>query len=431
VRRAALAIAAASVPTASACGGSGDGSSAPKGAQTVKISLSDAGCDPAKVDGKAGVFHFVISNSGSSKVTELELVDRKNIILGERENIVPGISGAFSLTLQPGTYTLACTNGDMTPKAVLRVSGHPVAAPGGPTAALLQTATAGYQSYVIGEAANLRAATSEFVSALRVGNVQKAKALFGPTRLHYEAIEPVAESFGPLDPEIDARVNDVADTSSWTGFHRIEQILWVQNTTRGTGIYATKLLADVTTLYTRVQTLTYQPAQLANGAVELLNEVAPVGRRGQDPGRADRDVGPLVARRPGGDDRPGQMSGAPLGRTAEHDPVDLSARKPDGDPRIPLDAHIRLASHATNGGVRILRRGYNYTDGMDPATGELDAGLFFIAFQRDPHAQFAVLQRRLGAGDALNEYIKHTSSAVFAIPAGLAPGRYVAQGLFT
>ena len=274
MRRAVLGIAMASVVAASACGGSGAGSSAPKGAQTVKITLSDAGCDPARVSGKAGVFHFVVSNSGSSKVTELEVVDHKNIILGERENIVPGISGAFSLTLQPGAYTLACTNGDTTPKASLRVTGHPVAAPGGPTAELLQTATVGYQSYVIGEAANLRAATSEFVSALRAGNVARARALFGPTRLHYEAIEPVAESFGPLDPEIDARVNDVASASNWTGFHRIEQILWVQDTTRGTGIYATKLLADVTTLYRRVQTLTYQPAQLANGAVELLNEVA-------------------------------------------------------------------------------------------------------------------------------------------------------------
>jgi deferrochelatase/peroxidase EfeB len=125
-----------------------------------------------------------------------------------------------------------------------------------------------------------------------------------------------------------------------------------------------------------------------------------------------------------------KISGAPLGAKAEHDPVDLSARRPDGDPEIPMDAHIRLASHTTNGGVRILRRGYSYTDGIDPATGELDAGLFFVCFQRDPHAQFAALQRRLGAGDALNEYIKHTSSAVFAVPAGVAPGRYVAQGLF-
>ena len=269
-----LAIVSVSLLAASACGGSGNDSSAPKGAHTVKVTLSDAGCAPAKLTGKAGVYNFVVSNSGSSKVTELEVVNRKNIILGERENVVPGISGAFSLTLQPGTYSLNCTNGDTTPKAVLRVTGHPVAAAGGPTAALLKTATAGYQSYVIGEAANLLAGTSEFVTALRAGDLQKAKELFGPTRIHYEAIEPVAESFGPLDPEIDARVNDVAKTSDWTGFHRIEQILWEQDTTRGTGIYATKLLADVTTLYHRVQTLTYQPAQLANGGVELLNEVA-------------------------------------------------------------------------------------------------------------------------------------------------------------
>ena len=232
-RRGLLAIAAGTVVAASACGGSSSDAAAPKGAHTVKVTLSDAGCAPAKVTGKAGVYHFVVSNSGSSKVTELEVVNRKNIILGERENVVPGISGAFSLTLQPGMYTLQCTNGDTTPKAVLRVTGQPVAAAGGPTAALLQTATSGYQSYVIGEAANLVAGTGEFVTALRAGNLQKAKELFGPTRIHYEAIEPVAESFGALDPEIDARVNDVADRSDWTGFHRIEQILWVGGTTEG------------------------------------------------------------------------------------------------------------------------------------------------------------------------------------------------------
>jgi deferrochelatase/peroxidase EfeB len=125
-----------------------------------------------------------------------------------------------------------------------------------------------------------------------------------------------------------------------------------------------------------------------------------------------------------------KLSGAPLGSTAEHDPVDLTARRPDGLPVIPARAHIREASHVTNGGVRILRRGYSYTDGIDPETGELDAGLFFICYQRDPHTQFAVLQRRLGSTDALNEYIVHTSSAVFAIPAGVRPGGYVAEGLF-
>jgi hypothetical protein len=80
-----------------------------------------------------------------------------------------------------------------------------------------------------------------------------------------------------------------------------------------------------------------------------------------------------------------------------------------------------------HGGV--LRRGYNYTDGIDAMTRELDAGLFFVCFQRDPHAQFAALQRRLGVSDALNEYIQHTSSAVFAVPPGARSGGYVGEGM--
>ncbi len=126
-----------------------------------------------------------------------------------------------------------------------------------------------------------------------------------------------------------------------------------------------------------------------------------------------------------------KRSGAPLGERAEHDPVDLAARRPDGSLVIPADAHIRVGSHVTNAGVRILRRGYNYTDGIDATTGELDAGLFFICFQRDPHAQFAVLQYRLAVSDALNEYVRHTSSALFAVPAGARPGGYIGEGLFT
>ena len=97
---------------------------------------------------------------------------------------------------------------------------------------------------------------------------------------------------------------------------------------------------------------------------------------------------------------------------------------------IPAGAHIRLAGPATNGGERILRRGYSFTDGIDPMTGELDAGLFFVAFQRDPHKQFAAIQRRLGEHDSLGEYIVHTGSGLFAVPPGIRPGGFVAQGLF-
>jgi deferrochelatase/peroxidase EfeB len=123
-------------------------------------------------------------------------------------------------------------------------------------------------------------------------------------------------------------------------------------------------------------------------------------------------------------------SGAPLTGTHEHDVVDLAAREADGLPVVATDAHIRLAGHAANDGERILRRGYSYTDGIDPVTGQLDAGLFFIAFQRDPHKQFAAIQRRLGANDSLNEYIRHTSSALFAVPPGIARGGYIGEDLF-
>lgn len=122
-----------------------------------------------------------------------------------------------------------------------------------------------------------------------------------------------------------------------------------------------------------------------------------------------------------------KTTGAPLGRSEESDPVDLAAGSA-GDPVVPEDAHIRLASPDQNGGASLLRRGYSFTDGVDPERGQLDAGLFFICFQRDPVAQFVRIQRSLGM-DALNEYIVHTSSAVFAIPPGARPGGYVGDRL--
>jgi deferrochelatase/peroxidase EfeB len=124
-----------------------------------------------------------------------------------------------------------------------------------------------------------------------------------------------------------------------------------------------------------------------------------------------------------------KSSGAPLGGETETDAPDL-ARARNGAKLIPTDAHIRLATHAENNGTRILRRGYSYSDGVDQATGQVDAGLFFICFQRDPQGQFGALQRRLGDDDALAKHLSHTSSAVFACPRGTRPGEYIAQQLF-
>jgi deferrochelatase/peroxidase EfeB len=127
-----------------------------------------------------------------------------------------------------------------------------------------------------------------------------------------------------------------------------------------------------------------------------------------------------------------KVSGAPFGAVAEADPVDLTGHTADGELVIPADAHIRLAAPVTNAGQPLLRRGYSFTDGSD-GLGHLDAGLFFLAYQRDPRVQFIPIQRRLAAGDALNEYIRHTGSAIFAVPPGVAAtgDDYWGRGLFS
>jgi deferrochelatase/peroxidase EfeB len=125
----------------------------------------------------------------------------------------------------------------------------------------------------------------------------------------------------------------------------------------------------------------------------------------------------------------GKVSGAPLSGGTEFSTPDFAANGADGQPAIPAHAHIRLASFEHNGGTRILRRGYSFTDGIDPQAGTLLGGLFFIAFMKHP-AQFIKLQQSLAA-DALNEYIQHTGSGVFACPPGLAPGQHWGDDLFT
>jgi deferrochelatase/peroxidase EfeB len=124
-----------------------------------------------------------------------------------------------------------------------------------------------------------------------------------------------------------------------------------------------------------------------------------------------------------------KLEGAPLGAVHEHDPVPLAERGPDGGPIVPADAHIRLGGPPANGGARILRRGYSFTDGVDQQLGQLDAGLFFVSYQRDPR-RFVDIQQRLARNDALNQYISHTGSAIFACPPGARPGSYVGAGLF-
>lgn len=125
-----------------------------------------------------------------------------------------------------------------------------------------------------------------------------------------------------------------------------------------------------------------------------------------------------------------KASGAPLGGRREHEPVDLDARQ-GGQPLIPADAHIRLASPEANDGQHILRRGYSFSEPPEPGIGQIDAGLFFISFQRDPQRQFVPMQRRLAESDALNRHILHTGSAIFACPPGVRRGGFLGEELFS
>ncbi len=124
--------------------------------KTVAVTLSDEGCSPANATVPAGAVNFTVSNSGSAKVTELELLNEDGVIIGERENVIEGVPASFSLKLQPGNYKLSCPNGETTPEGTLKVTGERFAATDGASAELLQQATAGYKQYVDSETAKLQ-----------------------------------------------------------------------------------------------------------------------------------------------------------------------------------------------------------------------------------------------------------------------------------
>ncbi len=123
-------------------------------------------------------------------------------------------------------------------------------------------------------------------------------------------------------------------------------------------------------------------------------------------------------------------TGSPLSGGEEFTDPDFDITGRGGEPLIPLDAHVRLAHSSRNDGVKMLRRGYNYTDGSD-GLGHLDAGLFFIAFVTDPRTHYVPMQLAMAKEDTLAvEYLKHTGSGLFAVPPGIRAGGFIGEGLF-
>lgn len=132
---------------------------------------------------------------------------------------------------------------------------------------------ADYRDYAINELDAFTNKTEAFTTAVKEGDLEKAKALYAPARMHYERAEPIAEVFGDLDPKIDARAGDVKE-SEWGGYHRIEQGLFEKGTTKGYEKYAEQLMQDVHLLRAKVETVDVTPELLVTGATDLLNEVS-------------------------------------------------------------------------------------------------------------------------------------------------------------
>jgi iron uptake system component EfeO len=300
VSRRLVLVAALSVPVLlAACGSDSTSSSSTTAASssdsgqvsTIDITLSDSGCEPRSISAQAGPTTFKVTNDGSAAVTEFEVL-QDGRILGEVENIIPGADRSFSLTLKAGSYTTKCPGGSSFEGGTLEVADAPTgaAADTAARAAAVQT----YLTYVKSEADQLVAAVGPFAAAVKAGNLPTAQQLFAGARAHYESIEPIAESFGDLDPAIDAREGDVPE-ADWGGFHRIEKALWVDGDVSTMGPVADKLVTDIQQLRTQIDTVQLEPAQIANGAVELLNEMSTSKITGEEDRYSHTDLSDFAA----------------------------------------------------------------------------------------------------------------------------------------
>ncbi|ULO08481.1 EfeM/EfeO family lipoprotein [Paenibacillus sp. 19GGS1-52] len=151
-----------------------------------------------------------------------------------------------------------------------------------------------YRAYVIEQCDQFVKETETFTNAVKAGKLEEAKALYAPARMYYERIEPIAEALGDLDPNIDARENDV-DAADWRGFHKIEKSLWEAKTTEGTAEVADRLLQDAQLLRAKVETAEIDANLLVTGAVELLNEVSSSKVTGEEERYSHTDLYDFVA----------------------------------------------------------------------------------------------------------------------------------------
>lgn len=240
----------------------------------IAVSATDSSCELSSTDLDAGARTFTVTNKGS-KVTEFYVYAEGDRILGEVENVGPGLSRDLVVDLPKGTYEGACKPGMVGDgiRETISVTGE--AAKPLSDSEELKAAANSYERYVASQSAALIEKTTEFVDAVKAGETEKAKELYPIARTYWERIEPVAEIFGDLDPLTDGREPDAkAEGRDFTGWHRIEKQLWVENNTDGMAKYADDLLANIKKVVALSEEQPLTALQLAQGSKGLLDEVA-------------------------------------------------------------------------------------------------------------------------------------------------------------
>ena len=272
------------LPVLAACTQNASDATASDDDRTVTVSSTDDGCDLSSTEAPSGKLTFDVTNDGS-QVTEFYLYaeDGKRI-LGEVENIGPKLTRQLVVNAPAGKYVTACKPGmkgdGIRADFTVTDSGEEV-----DTSAdeqqMVDHAQEEYGEFVQQQSDQLLAQTTAFVKAYKAGDDRAAKALYPVARTHWERIATVAESFGDLDPKMDAREADLEQGQRWTGWHRIEKDLWPARagkyeslTRQQRATYADDLLANTRTLDGRIGKLDFTVDQIANGSRGLMEEVA-------------------------------------------------------------------------------------------------------------------------------------------------------------
>lgn len=259
--------------------------SAQDAASRVALTISESGCEPSALSVPAGPVVFEVTNFGGG-VGEFEIL-RDDFVIDEVENIVPTFQNNLVSRLDGGEYQLVCFD-IQAPRGTLSVTGGPAGTR--PPSALVGADTllayqAEYETYVRAQGAAFAEGVAGFVAAIKAGELDTARELYAPSRVGWESIEPVAELFSDLDQAMDFREEDFAggvDDPDFTGFHRIERLLWVDGASGDMTALADRLLADANDLAGRLGSLSIDAYQMAQGAGALIDEVAQTKMTGEE-----------------------------------------------------------------------------------------------------------------------------------------------------